>query len=258
MGNAGASGQDRGHDKGCAHLTAPNLITQVATTDATVTDNQTTSTVHEDLARKNLAPGRSYLDSGYLSAALVGSEAARHGIALIGPLLADTSAQARAGAGYARADFAVDYDAQTVTCPQGKTSASWTPCAQHGKDAIVATFSAADCGPCPARGPCATGRRRQLTVPPRDLAEAQAAARAAEQAIPFQAGYARRAGVEGTMHQAASHGAPATAACPRPAADHVYMACALNLLRLHACWTGTPRDRRRTSHLAPLELGLAA
>jgi hypothetical protein len=36
------------------------------------------------------------------------------------------------------------------------------------------------------------------------------------------------------------------------------MACALNLLRLHAYWTGTPLDRRRTSHLARLELGLAA
>ena len=53
-------------------------------------------------------------------AALVVSEAARHGIALIGPLLADTSAQARAGNGYARADFTIDYDTQTVTCPQGK------------------------------------------------------------------------------------------------------------------------------------------
>jgi hypothetical protein len=28
--------------------------------------------------------------------------------------------------GYARADFAVDYDARIVTCPQGKTYASWT------------------------------------------------------------------------------------------------------------------------------------
>ena len=81
----------------------------------------------------------------------------------------------------------------------------------------MATFSAGDCGPCPARGLCTTGKRRQLTLMPRDLAEAQAAARAAETTIPFQAGYARRAGVEGTMHQAASHGAHATAACPEPA-----------------------------------------
>ena len=122
-GNAEAGAQDHGHDKGCAYLTAPNLITHVATTDATVTDNQLTSVIHQDLAGQDLAPGRHYLDSGYLSAALVVSAMTTWGIALIGPLLADTSAQARAGAGYARADFTADYDTQTVTCPQGRTSA---------------------------------------------------------------------------------------------------------------------------------------
>ena len=256
----GRNGHAREHDKGCAHLVFPNLITHVATTDATVTDNQMTGAIHDDLAGKNLAPGRHYTDSGYLSAALVVSELARHGIALIGPLLADTSAQARAGHGYARADFTVDYDTRTVTCPQGRTAANWTPCTQHGKDAIVATFSASDCGPCPARGLCTTGKRRQLSLPPRDLAEAQAAARAAETTIPFQADYARRAGVEGTMHQAASHGARRARyrGLPRTRLDHVYMATAINLLRLQAFWTGTPLDRQRTSHLARLELGLAA
>jgi transposase len=251
----------RGHDQDCAAPAFPNLITHVATTDATVTDNQMTAVIHDDLAGKALTPGRSYLDSGYLSAALVVSEAARHGIALIGPLLADTSAQARAGAGYARADFTIDYDTKTVTCPQGKTSACWTPCTQRGHAAIVATFSAADCGPCPARPLCTTSskNRRQLTVPPRDLAEAQGAARAAETTTGFQADYARRAGVEGTMHQAVSHGARRARyrGLPKTRLDHAYMACALNLLRLHAYWTGTPLDRRRTSHLARLELGLA-
>ena len=68
------------------------------------------------------------------------------GIALIGPLLADTSAQARAGAGYARADFTVDYDHKTVTCPQGKTSASWTPCTQRGNDPAIIAQAAATAG----------------------------------------------------------------------------------------------------------------
>ena len=121
-------------------------------------------------------------------------------------------------------------------------------------------FSAANCGPCPARGLCTTGKRRQLSLLPRDLAEAQAAARAAEKTIPFQADYARRAGVEGTMHQATSHGARRARyrGLPKTRLDHVYMAGALNLLRLQAYWTGTPLDRRRTSHLARLELSLAA
>ena len=60
--------------------------------------------------------------------------------------------------GYARADFTIDYDARTVTCPQGNTSTSWTPCTQRGKDAIVATFSAGYRGPCPARSLCTAGR----------------------------------------------------------------------------------------------------
>ena len=256
----GRGGSGRGHDRACAHLVFPNLITHVATTDATVTDNQMTGAIHDDLAGTNLAPGRHYIDSGYLSAAVVAAGHARHGIALIGPLLADTSAQARAGQGYARADFTVDYDTKTVTCPQGKTARSWSPCTQHGKDAIVAIFSTTDCGPCPARSLCTAAKRRVLSLPPPDLAEAQAAARAAEKTIPVQADYARRAGVEGTMHQATSHGARRARyrGLPKTRLDHVYMACALNLLRLEAYWTGTPLDRQRTSHLARLELGLAA
>jgi len=128
------------------------------------------------------------------------------------------------------------------------------------KTPVRSPFSASDCGPCPARGLCTAGKRRQLSLLPRDLAKAQAAARTAEKTIPFQADYARRAGVEGTMHQAASHGARRARyrGLPKTRLDHVYMACALNLLRLEAFWTGTPLDRQRTSHLARLELGLAA
>ena len=123
----------------------------------------------------------------------------------------------------------------------------------------MATFSAGDCGPCPARSLCTTGKRRQLTLMPRDLAEAQAAARSAETTIPFQADYARRAGVEGTMHQAAATapGAPATAACRKPASTTVHGLRA-QPAPARAYWTDTPLDRQRTSHLARLELSLAA
>jgi transposase len=256
----GGTAARSGHAAGCAAPAFPNLVTHAATTDAAVTDNAMTGVIDDALAAKGLAPGRHYADSGYLSAAIVAGEARRHGIALIGPLLADTSAQARAGSGYARADFAIDYDALTVTCPQGKTSASWSPCTQRGQDAIVARFSPRDCGPCPAGNLCTKGKYRQLTLQPRTLAETQAAARAAGNASSFQADYARRAGVEGTMHQAASHGARRARyrGLPKTRLDHAFMAVALNLLRLHAYWNGTPLDRQRTSHLARLELSLAA
>jgi len=262
-----APGQDehrtQGHEKGCERLCHPNLITHVATTDATVGDAAMTTPVNQALAARNLAPGRHYMDSGYLSADLVVAAARAHGITLVGPLLADTSAQARAGHGYARADFLIDYDTQTVTCPQGRTSSSWTPCARGGKNTIVAKFSAGDCTVCPALPQCTTStrRRRQLTLLPRELHEAQAAARAAEGSTSWQADYARRAGIEGTIRQA-------TATCgsrraryrglARTRLEHTYSAAALNLLRLEAYWNSRPLDRGRTSHLARLSLGLAA
>jgi len=253
---------EKGHEQGCSRLVHPNLITHVATTDATVTDNQMTTPIHHALAARRLAPCRSYLDSGYLSADLVVQWAAR-GVALIGPLLADTYAQARARAGYARADFTVDYDARTVTCPQGATSATWTPCSQAGKDAIVVTFATSVCTPCPVRELCTTSskRRRQLTIWPRELAEAQAAGRIAEHNKTWQADYARRAGVEGTMNQAVMiTGSRRARYCglARTHLEHVYSAVALNLLRLDAYWNDQPLDRRRTSHLARLALDLAA
>jgi transposase len=248
---------------GCRAAASPNLITDVATTTATVTDNAMTSVIDDRLAAGTLAPGRHYLDSGYLSAEILVEEWRRHGIVLVGPLLADTSAQARAGNGYARADFTIDYDSHVVTCPQGKASVSWSPCVQGGKDKIVAKFSPQDCGPCPARDLCFTGsarKRRQLTLNPRDLAEAQAANREQEKTRSFRADYARRAGIEGTMAQAVRHGARRARyrGLSKTRLEHAFMATALNLIRLHAYWTGTPLDRGGTTHLARLELHLAA
>ena len=122
----------------------------------------------------------------------------------------------------------------------------------------MATFSASDCGPCPARA-VHDRETRQLHCCPGTW-PSPARRRAAEKDIPFQADYARRAGVEGTMHQAASHGARRARyrGLPKTRLDHTYMACALNLLRLEAFWNGTPLDRQRTGHLARLELSLAA
>ena len=258
---AGPAG-GREHAQGCAAPVSPNLITHVATTDATVTDNQMTAVIHDGLAEKNLAPGRHYADSGYLSAELVVSALKTHGIALIGPLLADRSAQARGG-GYTQQDFTIDFDRHQATCPQGTLSRKWTPMhTRDGNQAINVQFAAATCHRCLARDKCTTATRtgRQLYVRPREIHQATAAARAAEAGLSFHSDYARRAGVEGTMHQATSHGARRARyrGLPKTRLDHIYMACALNLLRLEAFWNGTPLDRQRTSHLTRLELSLTA
>src|SRR6185369_11544286 len=67
---------------------APNLITNVATTDATVCDIDMTEPIHGQLAARRLAPDRHYVDSGYTSPDQI-LAAHRRGITLVGPLLDD-------------------------------------------------------------------------------------------------------------------------------------------------------------------------
>ncbi len=243
----------------CAHDTRPNLITHVATTDATVSDAKMTTPVNQALHRKGLAPGRHYQDSGYASPETM-LEAAQLGITLVTPLLADTSRQAREKNGYDRSAFDAGYDARTVTCPQGQASHIWSATTIRGKPAVVVQFAAATCRPCPARAQCTTARGgRGLTLPPRDHYELQAAARAGQDSKDWQDDYKRRAGIEATMSQAVT-----VTGCRRARyrglaktrLEHVYSAVALNLYRLDAYWNDTPIDRTRTSHLARLDLSL--
>ena len=178
-------------------------------------------------------------------------------------MLADTSRQARAGTGFDAAAFTIDWVAQQVTCPQGQASASWSPASQRGTEAIVVKFPASACGPCPVRDQCTTVTRggRQLSLKPHALHQTLQANRAEQDTAPWQARYAIRAGVEGTMHQAIAVTGTRNArykGLAKTHLEHVYSAVALNLIRLDAWWNDHPLDRRRTSHLARLELALAA
>jgi hypothetical protein len=241
----------------------PHLIVNVETTDATVPDSQMTEPVHDRLGRRGLLPGEHYVDSGYPSAELLVSSLADFGITLVTPMLADTSPQARAGAGFDRTAFAIDFDNRQATCPQGHASSHWNPVSQRGTDTIVITFAKGTCGSCPVRAQCTTSAsgRRQLTVHPRQVHEAQLAARAAQDTRDFQARYALRAGVEGTIRQGVAVTGIRQAryrGLDKTRMEHTYAAVALNLIRLGAWWNGHPLDRTRTSHLARLELALAS
>jgi Transposase DDE domain len=257
-----SSSDGRGADDGEA-VAPPHLITNVETTDATVPDNQMTAPVRARLAGRGLLPAEHYVDSGYPSAELLVSSLATFGIALVTPMLSDTSQQARAGAGFGRTAFAIDFDARQATCPQGHASSSWDLVAQRGTDTIVITFAEGTCGPCPVRAQCTTSAsgRPQLTVHPRDARQAQLAARAAQDTRDFQARYALRAGVEGTIRQGVAVTGMRRAryrGLAKTRLEHTSAAVALNLIRLHAWWNGHSLDRTRTSHLARLELALAS
>jgi transposase len=244
----------------CGHDVRPNLITHVATTDATVHDSEMTIPVSTALAARNLAPARHYQDSGYASARNMADAALLSGTVLVTPLLAGNSPQARGKTGYDRSAFTIDYDARTVTCPQGQASHSWYPTAIRGKPAIIVAFHARTCRPCPARAQCTTARGgRSLTLPPRELHEVQAAARAAQAGTDWQQDYKRRAGIEATISQAVTVTGTRRAryrGLAKTRLEHVYAAVALNLWRLDAYWNDTPIDRTRTSHLARLDQNL--
>ena len=181
----------------------PNIITHVATTDASVPDAAMTTPIHEGLARRGLLPDEHLLDSGYPSGDLLVDSADRFGVALLTPMLADVSAQARSGSGYDAAQFEVDFDTGTVTCPQGRTSSMWSPTRQRGTETIVVKFDTATCRACPVRDLCTSAGRggRQLTIRPRRVHQALAEARARQTTKSFARTYRLRAGVEGTIRQ---------------------------------------------------------
>jgi transposase len=241
----------------------PNLITNVATTASTLPDSKALEGIHQSQQRRGLLPDEHYLDSGYASAELITGSLARHGVALITPVLLDTSRQAKAKQGFAARDFTIDWQAQQAICPAGKTSVTWNPVMQEGVPKTVVTFAALDCIPCPYRQQCTTAKsnRRQLSLHPQQMVQALRTARAQQQTKDWNTDYSLRAGVEGTIRQAVAvtdlHHARYRSLA-KTHLEHAYSAAALNLIRLDAWWNGHPLDRTRTTHLARLELRLAA
>jgi transposase len=241
----------------------PNLITHVATTDASVADVAMTEPIHAELARRGVLPAEHYVDSGYPSADLLVSSRTDYGIELVTPMLADTSPQARAGNGYDRAAFTVDWDGEQVTCPQGHTSTSWNPASQRGTDVIVVRFDRQTCQTCPVKTQCTTATRtgRQLTLRPRPVQQALDAARAEQTTTTWQTRYARRAGAESTIAQSVKITDTRQAryrGLPKTRLEHNFKAVALNFIRLDAWLNGVPINPRHASHLNRLNLAPAA
>ena len=236
---------------------APNLITNVATTEASGSDAAMTEPVHDMLTARGLAPAEHAADSGYASGDLLVA-ARNRGIILLAPLVAATSPQARTG-GYTAEMFTIDWDNQQATCPQGATSYKWAPVTQPGnRPAFTVAFPPATCRACPVRAQCTTARGgRQLTLRPREIHQAVAAARAGQDSQHWKDRYKIRAGIEGTIAQATHITGIRTArylGLPKTRLEHNIAAAAINLIRLDAWWTGKPLDRTRTTHLQRLSL----
>ena len=238
--------------------TTPHVITHVETTPATTADAVVLAPIHTALAAKDLLPAEHLVDSGYVSGEQLVASHQEHQIRLVGPIRENTSWQAAAGAGFAAACFAVDWDAQRVTCPAGQRSRFWNP--EHnerGKNVIQVRFDTATCQACDRRAQCTKAQTegRGLTLRPQEQHLAVAARRAEQETAEFKAAYAARAGIEGTLSQgmrvcdlrdARYRGLAKTRL------QHILIAVAVSLLRVVAWLQERPRARTRISAFAAL------
>ena len=231
----------------------PHLITHVATTPATTADVDLTATIHRHLAERDLAPREHLVDTGYVDAELIVTSRTAHQMELLGPVLPDTSWQARAGQGFALACFHVDWDARQVTCPRGRQSRSWRPGHDTDGQAIIHVwFDQADCAACAVRPQCtkAETRPRTMKLRPQAQHEALQAARQQQTTEAFKSRYAHRAGVEGTIAQGVRRWDLRQAryrGLAKTHLQHVLTAGAMNLMRLLAWWEERPKAQTRHS-----------
>jgi len=141
---------------------APQLITSVQTTPAPLSDEGVVSTIHAELAKKELLPAQHLVHSGYVTIANLVQSQSGYGVDLLGPTLKTHWYQAETG--YDLTHFSIDWEAETVTCPQGRSSSSWTPVQDAGKSLIKVKFSISDCKVCPSRTLCTGTTRRSITL----------------------------------------------------------------------------------------------
>jgi hypothetical protein len=126
------------------------LIVNVETTPATTPDDPMVAVVHASLAKRNRLPAEHLVDKGYTDAQALLDSQQGYRVRLVGPVANDPSWQARAGTGFDKSQFNVDWERQVVTCPAGKPSVSWLG-NTYPKNGVVweARFARQDCTPCP-------------------------------------------------------------------------------------------------------------
>jgi transposase len=237
----------------------PHLIVNVETTPATTPDDHMLATVHTSLEARDILPGEHLVDKGYTDSQVLVDSQRTYGITLIGPVADDPSWQARAGEGFDKAQFLVDWDHQIVTCPMGKQSISWLP-NTYPKNGMTweVRFARKDCTPCLHRAQCTRAKTepRLVGLQAREHYEALQAARQHQTTEGFAQQYAPRAGIEGTHAQGIRRCGLRQAryiGLAKTHLQHIATAAALNMVRLGEWWAGTPQAKTRCSPFARLK-----
>jgi len=236
----------------------PHLITNVETTPATTPDDNMAAVIHASLAPRDLLPQEHLVDKGYTDADMLVASQHEYGVTIVGPVADDPSWQARAGEGFDKSQFLVDWEHQVVTCPMGKQSISWLP-NTYPKNGLVweVRFARRDCTPCVHRSQCTKAKQepRILGLQAREHHEALQAARQHQPTDVFRRQYAARAGIEGTHEQAIRRCGLRHSryiGLAKTHLQHLITATAINVVRVVAWLEGTPRAKTRRSAFAAL------
>jgi transposase len=229
----------------------PLLVTNVETTLATTQDFDTVSGIHASLNERGVLPNEHLVDMGYIGATQLVEAKREYGIDLVGPPRQDQHRQAWEGKGFATKDFRIDWEAQSVTCPAGRSSQSWTDAEDfRGRPMVKIKFSSRDCKRCVFKLDCTSAPRRTVTLHAREQFDALEAARAREGTDEFKALYAKRAGIEGSVSVAVrAFGVRRSRyrGFARTRLQHVATVSALNLVRVADHLAGRARATTRVA-----------
>lgn len=245
----------KGHLTETCDEESPRLITQVETTLATEPDSEALPKIQADLAQRELLPSQHLADAGYVTAEQLINSRQRQ-VELCGPPRQDSAWQARAGEGFAAANFSFDWERQQARCPAGQLSSSWDNAIDSkGKEQVKIKFAVTTCRPCDHREQCTKIDRRILTIRPEAEFRALEEARQRVHTKPYAKLYAQRAGVEGTISQTVRQSGLRQARYIGLAKTHLQFlltAAATNIVRLINWVNDVPLARTRRSAFVKL------
>lgn len=237
---------------------SPHLITHVETTIAPKSDVEMTEPIHQALSEIGQLPSEHLVDSGYVNAALLVSSQKDYQVELVGPIKPNVQWQAKDEEAYSIDQFSINWEAKTVTCPQGQTTRYWKPATDaFGNEVICIRFSRPGCAHCPARSRCTRSEKgsRSLTLRPQLQHQAIETNRQQQNNPHWKKRYAQRAGIEGTVSQGVrAFGLRQARYIGRAKThlQHLLTACAINVSRLNDWLTETPMAKTRVSRFSAL------
>jgi transposase len=147
---------------------------------------------------------RNLIDRGYVDTQALSYGQEKYGVEIVGPVKVNTTWQAQSNKGFDATCFTINWEHQTVTCPNGQSSQVWTDSKDKaGRPRIYVRFLRASCRTCPSRTDCTRSAKgpRTLSFKPRPQYEILQWARQREHTEEFKKRYVKRAGIEGTISQ---------------------------------------------------------